>query len=968
MEVSPPVGLAAAPGSVVQDLPASQAQPQPAANTSSRPADSNSQEEVDNKDMSDEYGVDMGMDVDPVLEELARWEPVAGGTSSDESVLGGSRQVHHVPTPKQQYPGIVKQPDASEATRRGINNPAHLAVVPPSPIATESLSHAGTNGSNTAKNHIKSHHDGWRDPSILIPIPRRHAAVAPATATTTASQSPAFDSSSQFTEIKTRLPLHTFLRETPRPDLVSEHVADHSGSNSSKGSDSASVPIPFRSSHPETSSNGHVQPLVAPPLSASFEATSHAQPAIPETSSSYSSSSISTIASSPLIITHHNPAPIPLLSPLNENEQAWLSNDSFPNKAPRATAGAGRGDAPIQAEAPVSIQSKGTMRRPNLPSDLDQSLLGREASSSSAALVLKDLSPASLPSERAASDDLMDLDRPIVRTSSLSTTAGVFPVSSITQPLAHEASAPSHSSGNSTLLHNAENILSIPVKQEIRPSMLSKSHSPHVDVPAKEQRQLPEAPRKSTINFLLDGGDSASSSASGVTSRTFVAPDWSSSNGVDTPPPPARASSHVSRPSSGRHHSRETSSSTSSTQHLAPTPRYGLNIPAPVPSFNGVRPPPSTLRSAILTFVPEVLVASSVRTRVSGDVKDKVVSDYGYHATDEEYAVSKAEAIRKGKGKAVDSKGYAGKPWSAYGFGPLPRRPVPEDGMERDDSPPLMSAIVDRRKKEYRDMVLAKKKVEDKVKDGAEKKKPVAVQIPVGQQQVKPVEKEVVRLPPKPPVVKVKIPTRFKKAISACRSSSYVIPAFKVLTTTVLFSAFFPHHTNREASTSTAFGPRKPGSLSAHPKFVHLLTRPDYFLEPSQSVSNTAPPIAALTNGAVAPIAPTPPPPTSTLPLLIIPAKPVEGALISRRASTSSSHSTRITDTNQRGSPNDDSDDEDFNPSTTKVVLGLKRSRGSKGRGTSLSHEYVDSSEEEGGESLEKPLVKKSKVAEGDEV
>ncbi|KAL8293553.1 hypothetical protein RQP46_000254 [Phenoliferia psychrophenolica] len=358
----------------------------------------------------------------------------------------------------------------------------------------------------------------------------------------------------------------------------------------------------------------------------------------------------------------------------------------------------------------------------------------------------------------------------------------------------------------------------------------------------------------------------------------------------------------------------------------APTPHPGLSYPAASAPLLPLseRPPPSTLLSLTLRFVAEMPDPSSLRTRVPDDEADPEISDYAYHATDDDYAITKAAAARKSRPRYVDmAGGYAGRPWTAYGFGPLPRKPLVPDNAERDDSPPLMPAVVDRRKKEYRDMMLARKNQDAKVAAGGHHNPPTSAKVapPPSKPHQQQEKAAAPAKPPKPAAPKVKIATRFKKAISA---------------------SFFPERASKETAASLlAFGPNKPGALAPHPGSVDLLLRPQTYLDPSPSRSS--PPLPATLPAA------------ASVPTPVLPA-----VTKSRPSSSSASSSTRPdprgspTDMDQSAdaSPIDDSDDSDEYTGVEQKgprSAPLKRGRGSnKGRGgTNLSHEFVESSEDE---------------------
>lgn len=92
----------------------------------------------------------------------------------------------------------------------------------------------------------------------------------------------------------------------------------------------------------------------------------------------------------------------------------------------------------------------------------------------------------------------------------------------------------------------------------------------------------------------------------------------------------------------------------------------------------------------------------------------------------------------------------------------MPVKPAPVEGAPRDDSPPLYGPIVvDRRKKEYRDKVLAQKKEEAKAATALAAKEAKTTAAAKG-------ENQVARPVVKPAVARYKVATRFKKAISTC--------------------------------------------------------------------------------------------------------------------------------------------------------------------------------------------------------
>ena len=130
--------------------------------------------------------------------------------------------------------------------------------------------------------------------------------------------------------------------------------------------------------------------------------------------------------------------------------------------------------------------------------------------------------------------------------------------------------------------------------------------------------------------------------------------------------------------------------------------------------------------------------------------------------------------------------------------------------------------------------------------------------------------------------------------------------------------AFFPDRTNHASSSAATFGPRKPGSLASHAAFQDLLARPPTYLDP------TAPVVAPTKVIAPPPLIPVIP----TLPPIIPPVPAYKPA--ARRPS-----STDYT-----------SDDDDYEEGAPRSAP-LKRGRGSGGRASALSHEFVDTSSEE---------------------
>ncbi|KAM0750314.1 hypothetical protein T439DRAFT_326278 [Meredithblackwellia eburnea MCA 4105] len=227
--------------------------------------------------------------------------------------------------------------------------------------------------------------------------------------------------------------------------------------------------------------------------------------------------------------------------------------------------------------------------------------------------------------------------------------------------------------------------------------------------------------------------------------------------------------------------------------YLAPEPVPVFYPQAPPPS-DLPKPKPSTLFSETLVYRASAFEPSFERTRVVDDDPDQPIEDYGCYETDEEYAISKAQILNKGKGKAISLEGYAGKPWSAYGFGPLPKKPVDPNAPKPVELPITAAGAPDKRKKEYRDML---KTMDSKSKSSPQPPKPQ----------------------PKPHVPRYKIVSRFKMIVAP---------------------SFLADRESNQAKIDTS-GPPPAGVLVLHPQFIDLLDLPTHYLDPNAPPTKPGP-------------------------------------------------------------------------------------------------------------------------------
>lgn len=769
----------------------------PASTTS---ADADAQGEDDDG----EYELAGAMDVDPVLEELARWESdnAASTATSDELAMSSAIQldsppreltqsdlmVVDEPQPQQvaqlqpnltsDQAQLLAQPraqlmhQAAQASQHAAlaqqgqadsQPPSELVAAPgavePSLVVADPGLPGHSNGTSTEVDLYGVDETEWQDPAVLIPVPDTLPSPSHASHAESAANPAAL-----VREPTPPATLQPALDNGQHPPPVASFAADVASSSTALDSsailDSAD-PLPdlpnssrdLKTAEPFELS---VVEAAADEPTRSRSATAEAEPPSPSPSPSHSAST-TTIDSSPLIITSLNalepPPPLSLLNaPESEQEPASERSDRSPSPPLVIERAPSRQQPAVE---PVSQPSAAASPTPDA---------GLEADASPVALACTDSPP---PMSAAEGDVFMDIAEADLLTSSASGLITPFADSSAIQPEqpgTHDA-AESVQQSPAPYPFSLSNLLNddSPPSSAPPPSASNgRSHAPDQPLTNGSHPAPPTEPvAKPPLAFAP-----AQSRPKFATSSSFSAPHMPTPAAAAPKPvaPPRAAtlpSASLEAPSlvtKAPVSPSKSSSGSTSLPPLAPVPHYGLVLPRAPSALSA-----ESQRSLPLIYVAEHLPCSFMRTLLSDDTDAAPVSDYAYHATADEYALSLAEQQRKGKGRAVDmAGGYAGRPWTAYGFGPLPKKPPPVEG-EREDSPPLIPAVLDKRKKEYRDMMLAKKAHEAKAAAGGAT--PKGTPVP----KDKAVEKEAPK-PPKQPAVRVKIPTRFKKAISACAS------------------------------------------------------------------------------------------------------------------------------------------------------------------------------------------------------